>query len=165
MIVLWRPAMVGANNMLGTNVKRRRIVQVWSSGTGTGVQFGSKPSRPSRKIALHLLFLLLLLLLLHHLLFFFSSSFSFVSFLSTLSPYSLPSPPTLYFSSSFYFSFLTTNPSPNPGPSVPVCIPLTHLSSLYWLYTSLLLMMLMIEMYSLVGWGVVKMSAAIVGWL
>ena len=119
MIVLQRPAMVAANNMLGTsNVKRRRIVQVWSSGTGTGVQFGSKPSRPSRKIALHLLFLLLLL---HHFHFFFSSSsFSFVSFLSTLSPYSLPSPPTLYFSSSIYFSFLTTNPSPNSEPSVPV---------------------------------------------
>ena len=75
--------MVGANNMLGTNVKRRKIVQVWSSGTGTGVQFGSKPSRPSRKIALHLLFLLLLLLLLHHLLF---SSPPLHSLLSPFSP-------------------------------------------------------------------------------
>ena len=122
MTVLWRPAMVGANNMLGTsNVKRRRIVQVWSSGTGTGVQFGSKPSRPSRKIALHLLLVLFLLLL--QIIFLFSSStppFRFYppSPAHHLTPYPLlppftSPPPSIS-------PFLTTNPSPNSEPSVPV---------------------------------------------
>ena len=94
----------------------------------------------------------------------FSSYSSIISFFSSpplhslLSPFSPPYHLTPYpllppFTSPppSISPFLTTNPSPNPGPSVPVCIPLTHLSSLYWLYTSLLLMMLMIEMYSLVG--------------